>query len=62
MFGAFSLSTVLLVGLYVYGGITWGLARARSGGGFWESALYGATWPATAYSAISKLEHKAPPK
>ena len=49
-----------LIGLYVYGGVMFGLAKSAAGGSFATSAWYGFTWPVAGWAAISQLHDKDP--
>lgn len=55
MFGLFSLSTIALVGLYVYVGVAAFKGEVDAGASWTLALSKAATWPVTIWSTIKKL-------
>lgn len=61
MFGAFSLSTIALVGLYGFGFVQMFQGARKSGKGYMAAATYAATWPVTLWKVMNDLWRSEPP-
>ena len=61
MFGVFSLSTIGLVALYVWGFIMMMKAGLNADKGWMASAMWAAVWPLSAWKLLNDLWRQTPP-
>jgi hypothetical protein len=61
MFGAFSMSTIALVALYVYGWLMMLKAGMNAGMSWYAAALWAAVWPVSAWKLLKDLWRAPPP-
>ena len=60
-FGTFSLSTIALVALYVWGVFQMVSGARKAGKGWTESLMWALVWPATGWKVLNDVWNAPPP-